>query len=496
MMMLLAILPIVVVLVGMIVLKKSAVIVSPFTLIFTIILSIISFNAVTGELVTQTWKGVMSGGKIIFLVWAAFAMLVMLQKTRAMDGIKIALASITDDKRILLIMIGFCFSIFLEGAAGAGTPTAICAPFLVGIGFTPLSAAIAGMLGAGIAPSWGGAGATTIVGHSVVAEHIALQDVTAISGRLAMLGAFVVPIIMIYALIGKKGFKGLWGYLLYIGAVLGASFFVISNFIGTEIVSLGCGAIGIIASLIYVKVSKHQTPEEYKYVPEKLSPEEKDLIPSTMKSFAPYLILIIALPVIRFSFPLAVLAKYGYVVWIAVVMFIIVFIGSIILNNVKGYVSYLKEGLIKVIPAFISMGALLSVANIMKSTGMLNIIAQGLADIAGSGYPVVAVLIGSLGTFIAGTGLGSNVMFGPMHMQAAELLSLNKVVLFSAQNVGGAIGNMICPNNIVAAAATVDTLGQEGEIMKKCIPSWLVLVVIYGVAGLLFAHVLFPTFGM
>lgn len=492
----LAILPIVVVLVGMVVLKKSAVIVSPVTLLFTIILSIISFNASTSEMTAQTYQGVMEGGKIIFLVWSAFAMLIMLQKTKAMDGIKIALAGITDDKRILLIMIGFCFSIFLEGAAGAGTPTAICAPFLVGIGFTPLSAAIAGMLGAGIAPSWGGAGATTIVGHQSVADHIALQDVTAISGRLAMLGAFIVPIIMIYALIGKKGFKGLWSYLFYIGAVLAGSFFFISNYIGTEVVSLGCGAIGIVASLIYVKVSKHQAPEEYRYIPKKLSSEESALIPSTIKSFAPYLILIIALPVIRFSFPLAVLAKYGYVVWIAVVIFTIVFIGSIILNGVKGYLSYLKEGLIKVIPAFISMAALLSVANIMKSTGMLTIIAQSLADIAGKGYPFVAVLIGSLGTFISGTGLGSNVMFGPMHMKAAELLSLNKVVLFSSQNVGGAIGNMICPNNIVAVAATVDTLGQEGEIMKKCIPSWLVLVIVYGIAGLLFAHVLFPTFGM
>ncbi|TCO77382.1 L-lactate permease [Marinisporobacter balticus] len=494
--MFLAILPIIVVLVGMIVLKKSAVIVSPVTLIFTIILGIISFHAPMGEMTTQTWKGVVEGGKIIFLVWSAFAMLVMLQKTKAMDGIKIALAGITDDKRILLIMIGFCFSIFLEGAAGAGTPTAICAPFLVGIGFTPLSAAIAGMLGAGIAPSWGGAGATTIVGHQAVAEHIALQDVTAISGRLAMLGAFVVPIIMIYVLIGKKGFKGLWGYILYIGAVLAGSFFFISNFIGTEVVSLGCGAIGIIASLIYVKVSKHQAPEEYRYIPATLSKEEKSLIPNTWKAFAPYLILIIALPAIRFSFPLAVLAKYGYVVWIAAVIFAIVFIGSLILNSPKDYFSYLKESLVKVIPAFISMGALLSVANIMKSTGMLAIIAQGLADVAGNGYPVVAVFIGSLGTFIAGTGLGSNVMFGPMHMQAAELLSLNKVALFSCQNVGGAIGNMICPNNIVAVAATVDTLGQEGEIMKKCIPSWLVLLIIYGAAGLLYTHILFPTVGM
>ena len=82
-------------------------------------------------------------------------------------------------------------------------------------------------------------------------------------------------------------------------------------------------------------------------------------------------------------------------------------------------------------------------------------------------------------------------MFGPMHMSAAELLSLNKVTIFAAQNVGGAIGNMICPNNIVAVAATVDTLGKEGEIMKKCIPSWGILVGVYGLIGVIFTHIIF-----
>ena len=495
-MILLALLPIIVLLIGMIVLKKSAVIVSPVTLVFTIALALLVFNTTPTEMFIQTKGGIIEGAKLIFLIWSAFTMLVMMQKTGAMDGIKIALVSFTDDKRVLVIMIAFCFSIFLEGAAGAGTPSAICAPFLVGIGFSPLSAAIASLVGAGIAPSWGGAGATTIVGVSAVAEHVNLADVTAFSGRIAMIGAFVVPIILIVVLFGKKGLKGLWGYLIYIGIILGSSFFMITNFIGPEIVSLGSGAIGMIASVIYIKLVKHRTPEEFKYTPDLSDVSKKTKELGTIKSFAPYVILIIALPVVRFSFPLSALAKYGYVLWIAYVIFGTILIGSIILKSAKHYFSYAKEGLIKVIPAFICMASLLAVANIMKSIGMLNIIAETLASVAGNGYPVAAVAIGSLGSFITGTGLGSNVMFGPMHMEAAQLLGLNKVAIFSCQNVGGAIGNMICPNNIVAVAATVDTLGQEGEIMKKCIPSWLILLVIYGIVGLIYTHIFFPNFGM
>lgn len=498
-MFLFAISPIVVILIGMVVMKKPAIYVSPITLIFTVLLSLSVFGSESTLITGQTWLGALEGGKIVFLIWSAFSMLVMLQKTKAMDGIQNSLASVTNDKRILLIMIGFCFSIFLEGAAGAGTPTAICAPFLVGIGFSPLSAAIAGMLGAGIAPPFGGAGASTIVGVGPVSEHVALNSVTAMTGNFLMYGALFVPFIMIYMLMGKKGFKGLYRYLIYTGVVCGISMYVITNFIGPEIVSLGTGAIGVLSSFIYMKVSNHETPEEYKCFNSSeiaISDAAEQQIPSTIKSFLPYIILIIALPVIRFSFPLAVLAKYGYVMWIAVTIFAVVLIGSIILNSVGDYFTYLKEALIKVIPALVSMASLLSVANIMKATGMLSIIAEGLASVAGPVYPVIAVLIGSLGTFIAGTGLGSNVMFGPMHMQAATLLNMNKTVLFACQNAGGGIGNMICPNNIVAVCATVNTLGKEGEIMKKCIPSWLILTVVYGILGLLYVKLLFVNYGL
>ena len=119
-MLLVSLVPIIFVLIGMIVLKKSAIVVSPLTLILTVFLAFIVFKMNSANIVNETIKGVTEGGKIIFLVWSAFAMLVMLQYTKAMERIKITLANITDDRRILLIMIGYCFSIFLEGTAGAG----------------------------------------------------------------------------------------------------------------------------------------------------------------------------------------------------------------------------------------------------------------------------------------------------------------------------------------------------------------------------------------
>ena len=124
----------------------------------------------------------------------------------------------------------------------------------------------------------------------------------------------------------------------------------------------------------------------------------------------------------RFSFPLAVLAKYGYVLWIAVVMLIVLLIGSFILKGQKDYFYYIVEGTKKVLPALAVMASLMGMTNIMNQTGMLSTMAKTLSEVAGKGYPAVAVLIAGLGTFLTGTGLGSNVMFGTMHMEAAGLL--------------------------------------------------------------------------
>ena len=115
------------------------------------------------------------------------------------------------------------------------------------------------------------------------------------------------------------------------------------------------------------------------------------------------------------------------------------------------------------------MGSLLVVAYIMQSpsTGMMNLLASDIASVVGKFYPAAAVLIGSSGAFITGTGLGSNIMFADMHLQAAEALSMNPITIFAGQNAGASLGNLICPNNTVAACATVDRDRQRERRYEK-----------------------------
>ena len=107
-----------------------------------------------------------------------------------------------------------------------------------------------------------------------------------------------------------------------------------------------------------------------------------------------------------------------------------------------------------------------------------------------------AVLIGASGSFVTGTGLGSNIMFAPMHVNACSMLDINPVTVFAGQNAGGSLGNMVCPNNVVAACATVDIIGREGEVMRKGIVVFGILLLEYMILAMIYTHILFPNFGL
>jgi lactate permease len=127
----------------------------------------------------------------------------------------------------------------------------------------------------------------------------------------------------------------------------------------------------------------------------------------------------------------------------------------------------------------------------MVKTGMMRLLASALAPLAGAFYPFLAVAVGALGSFMTGTNLGSNIMFGPMHVQAAVSLGQNPITVFAGQNAGGSIGNMICPNNVVAVATTVGILGKEGVLMRRVFPAFFVFLITYGLVSLLYTHLLF-----
>ena len=504
-----ALTPILFVLVGILCFKQPAKRFAPLALVWTLILAFTYFN-VTGATFAENvaafdplvWKGVKEGFKIVLMVFGAFVILNLLRETGAIEDVKATIARISDDRRVQVIVIGMMMPIFLEGAAGAGAPAAIAAPFLVALGFDPVTAVAIALLGDATPASWGGAGLTTINGGAALVDAglATVAQNAAMVGRFHMFGVLIIPFIMTFMAFGKKGFKGAVPYLTFAGVSTCLVMFALSNFVGAEVTSMGTGLISMLLSVAYVRVVGIKTPEEYRNRSESTTRRY-----SSFRAMSPYIYMLVLLPVIRYGFPavvengFAVMCTFGYIVWVDVVILLCGVLGAVTLKvKSRTYFDVCRRTVSNVAPVMITMGSLLIVAYIMQSsnTGMMNLLATDIARVVGRFYPAAAVLIGSSGAFITGTGLGSNIMFADMHLQAAEALSMNPITIFAGQNAGASLGNLICPNNTVAACATVDQIGNESDVMKKTLKAFAIILCMYMVLAMLYTCVLFPNFGM
>ena len=501
--------PILVVLIGILGFKQSAKKVSPIAFLWTIVLAFtffnvdrISFADMVKVLDPLVWKGIKEGLKIVLMVFGAFTILNLLRETGAIDDVKATISGISEDRRVQVIIIGMMLPIFLEGAAGAGAPAAIAAPFLVALGFDPVTSIAIALLGDATPASWGGAGLTTINGGAALVDAgvstVALNS--AMVGRFHMFGVLVIPFIMVAMTFGRKGFKGIVPYLTFAGVTTGGVMFALSNFVGAEVTSMGTGLVSILLSVAYVKLVGVKTPEEYRYA---FTRHEKKY--GAVRAMSPYIYMLVLLPVVRYGFPalvkngFAIMCTFGYIVWVDVVILICGFLGAMTLKTgLKQYGQICSKTVGHVLPVLVTMGSLLVVSYIMQSssTGMMNLLASDIAAVVGKFYPAAAVLIGASGSFITGTGLGSNIMFADMHIQAAGALGMNPITVFAGQNAGASLGNLICPNNTVAACATVDQIGNENKVMKRTLPAFAIILAVYMVLTMLYTCVLFPHFGM
>lgn len=327
-------------------------------------------------------------------------------------------------------------------------------------------------------------------------------------GMMHMVGVFVMPWLIMFIAFGKDSFKdkGIKPFLLFSGFIGALFMFLLSDFTGPTVVDMGTALICIVITMFTARMFKINTSDKY-LNKVKMTGGGKRM--STLRALSPYILIMILLPgnlVTTKYITLAdgktlwatIVGALTYTGWIDVLLFICSVVGAIFLKvKANEYMKAMTGSVKKLIPVFIIMGSLLAVANIMKikyngSYAMITLAAADIALVAGGLYPAAAVLIGSVGSFVTGTGLGSNIMFSEMHMGAASTLGVNQITVFAAQNAGGSLGNMICPNNITAACATVGETGNEGIVLKRVMKAFLIVLVIYMALAMLYTYVLFP----
>lgn len=514
---LLAALPIAAILVLMVAVRWSAAAAGATAAVGTMLLALTAFGfggadfpfgpveGVVGVLARAAWVAL----TVMLIIGPALGIHHLQQRTGATAALEAGLARITPDPRVAALLIVWFFCLLIEGAAGFGTPVALAAPFLVAAGFRPVTAVVGAMVGHASAVPFAAVGTPTLAQLAIV-DHPVRELAWAVAPYMAVAGlvlAFVVA-----RLVGdlRPTAGPPWGWM----AVAYVAFFVpnllIARFVGPELPSLVgsiVGAVGFVLAVRWVDRRRSRdvvaagvrppgsgTPDDGAADVEPLADRPPPRM-SFLAATAPYLVLVVLVLVTRLVTPVREAARsvvwgwelFGHFsesiqpLYHPGLLLAVAFVAGAVWQGapVADMGLAFRRATGQVVPVFVALVAMVTVAFAMSESGMTTQLAVAAAG-AGVLWPVLSPFVGALGTFMTGSATASNILFTEFQDQTALEAGLEPVPLLGAQGAGAAVGNIICPHNVVAAAATVGLGGREGEVLRKALPVAAVCLVLIG----------------
>ena len=501
------------------------------------------------DVVAHTLAGFLNSLDATLVIFGAILLMNTLKKSGAMNSIQTGFKSVSNDKRIQAIIIGFMFGSFIEGAAGYGTPAALAGPLLVSLGFPPLAAATVALIFDSAAVSFGAVGTPVVMSMSQLGKTLSdagidagayQQELTLWSAIPHMAFAIFLPFVGIAVLTkfyGKeRSFKPaleVLPFAMFAGISFSVPYLLIAMFLGPEFPSLFSAIIGLVITILAAKAGFLVPKKEWSFADasewdeswkSKVKTQEEDETEGKrmplILAWMPYVIIALLLIVTRIdAIGLKSILSNDLIVSTGdlfgvknasytfkpaylpgIVPFMLVALITIPMHRMsrkaakEAWVVSLKQ----IAGAAVAIAFGVALVQIMRNSateqveGMMKIMADFLAGIAGKAYLFIAPFIGVLGAFISGSNTVSNVMFTNLQYDTALNLELSTVAIVALQVVGGAIGSITCINHVVAACATVGTTGAEGKIIKTNI----IPMILYTLVALLTVAVLIYVFGV
>ena len=480
---------------------------------------------------------------IAWIIVAAVFLYKLSVKTGQFDVIRSSILSVTHDQRLQLILVGFCFGAFLEGAAGFGAPVAITAALLVGLGFKPLYAAGLCLIANTAPVAFGAMGIPVIVAGQVSGIDPFL--IGQMAGRQLPFMTILVLFWIMAIMDGWRGVKETWPAVLVGGGSFAVVQFLTANYIGPELPDITSAIVSLIALTAFLKVwqpkriFRFDTAESTTSqttgtkAPAAAKPQAGATAPLTagaiVKAWSPFIILtamvtlwslkpfkalfaaggplastIISIPVpmldklvAKMPPVVAQATPYGAVYtfnWLAatgtaILIAAVLTIAFARFSPAKALATLGETVRELVIPIY-SIGMVLAFAFVANYSGLSATLALALAH-TGQAFVFFSPFLGWIGVFLTGSDTSANALFGALQATTANQLGLSPVLTVAANTTGGVTGKMISPQSIAIACAAVGLAGKESDLFRFTVKHSLVFAAIIGIICTLQAYV-FP----
>jgi lactate permease len=424
---------------------------------------------------------------ILWIIFPALCIHYLQVRTGALETLQGGIRQLSADPRIIALLVAWFFALFMEGAAGFGTSAALAAPFLVSVGFKPVQAVSLALVGHAVGVSFGAVG--TPVAAQVAASDVSGLELAATTARYHAAIGWLVPLFMM-VLVGSTGQEKSeqqkaasrlalakitqgFGWAMFAAVCFLLPYLLIAQFLGPELPTLGGALVG---GLIFVVVLR-------RYQARSTGLSSPVSSRAVLNAAAPYLILVFLVALTRLAPHLRESLQRLELTWSLYEMFEGSFAplyhpGTLLLLSflvaalwqratLKDVVAASGQAASQLVTVTLALFAMLTLSRLMVHGGMISTLAEAAATTLGGAWPIFAPWVGVLGTFVTGSATASNILFTDFQVATATTLELSALTMLGSQGFGAAVGNIICPHNIIAALSTVALVGQEGTVLRQ-----------------------------
>jgi lactate permease len=414
-----------------------------------------------------------------------------------------------NDRRVILVVVAFCFGALLEGIAGFGTPVAITSALLISVGFPALEALTFTLIFNTAPVAFGALGVPITVLGTVT--HLPAAQLGAMVGRQLPFLAVLLPFYVMAVYGGWRSIRALWPMLLVAGGGFAATQFVVSNFIDYSLTDVLSSLVSIIVTIGFLRVWRPRHDPDFAVRAPVQDSLRRGVTRKAWEGWLPWVV-VSAVVIVWTTFQVFLIGRarvpwpglhnavaitlYKDTPYAAVWDFQPLGTGTAILlaalitaalvgMNPAAFWRAVVQTWRQVRIAILTVALIIGLAYLMNYAGMTYTLGLGVAS-AGLLFPLLSPFLGWTAVFLSGSDTSGNALFGNLQVVAAKQLDLNPVLFAATNSSGGVMGKMISPQNIATGVTTTALKGQEGVVFARTFPHSIILTLLLG--GLVLAQ--------
>ena len=456
--------------------------------------------------------------------WIVIASLILYRvtlETGKFEVIKDSIGALSDDRRLQAVLIGFAFGAFIEGAAGFGTPVAVAAAMLTGLGFPPFYAAFICLVANTAPVAFGSLGIPVVTLANVTG--LPMDALSSMTGRLCGLIAIVIPAYMIVIMSGVRRAAEVLPPVAACSLVFAGVLILVTNTIGPEVAVILASIAALVAMVLVMRAWKPAQVFRLEGDVEVVRQHRAHTSGELVSAWIPYILLVVFVLAWRYppiqgvlnlvSVPIEVPGLHEVVMrlppltaepspypavynfqWLSgagTSCFLAAFTAALVLGLSPARFAAIVRAVLKQLSMpLLTIASVLAVAYVMNYAGMTTTL--GLAFAAtGALFPFFSAMLGWTGVFLTGSDTASNALFGTLQTVTANALDVNPILTTSTNAATGVMGKMISLQSIaVAVAATGMASSEEGRLFRITLKHSIILALFMGVVTMTFAYVL------